>query len=81
MQPVEVDIKLFQGHCPTLLDQVATTHEPLVITRNGRPVVKVVPVQDEVSLFGALNGSIQEQDIFIPIDNEWDATRGLATRD
>lgn len=77
MQPAEVDVSLFQAHCLALLDQVATSHEPLVITRNGRLRVKVVPVQDETRLFGALNGHIQEQDgqdIVTPLNDEWDAT-------
>lgn len=37
----------FKEQCLALLDQVALDHVPIVITKRGRPVAKLVPV-DEV---------------------------------
>lgn len=66
----------FKARCLKLLDQVAETREPLVITKHGKAVAKLVPIPPEAALFGALAGSvIAEGDIVSPLDNDWDACR------
>ncbi len=66
----------FKTKCLKLLDDVAQTKEPLVITKRGRPVAKLVPIQDEVDLYGALAGSvISEGNIISPLQNEWTACK------
>lgn len=37
----------FKEKCLALLDQVARTKTPLTITKRGRPVARVVPIDDE----------------------------------
>ncbi len=37
----------FKAKCLKLIDEVASTHEPLVITKCGKPLVKLVPVEEE----------------------------------
>lgn len=34
---------------PTLIDEVATDHQEVVITRHGKPVAKLVPFDDDFS--------------------------------
>lgn len=34
----------FKAHCLAVMDEVAATREPVVITKRGKPVAKVVPV-------------------------------------
>lgn len=68
----------FKARCLKLLDEVAASREPLVITKHGRPVAKVVPIAAQGDLFGALAGSVRfetETDIVSPLDNEWEACR------
>ncbi|MDQ5902611.1 MAG: hypothetical protein QG672_197 [Pseudomonadota bacterium] len=66
----------FKARCLKLLDEVAATREPLVITKHGKAVAKLVPVPAEAELFGAMAGSVhQEGDIVSPLDNEWEASR------
>lgn len=66
----------FKARCLKLLDDVAATREPLVITKHGRPVAKLVPIPPEADLFGALAGSVlKEGDIVSPLDNEWEVCR------
>ncbi len=63
----------FKAKCLNLLDQVAEDRKPLVITKRGRPVAKLVPMEPEVKLFGALRGSVSYMgDIISPIENEWE---------
>ncbi|MBA3591621.1 MAG: type II toxin-antitoxin system Phd/YefM family antitoxin [Methylibium sp.] len=66
----------FKSTCLKLLDEVAHNRIPLVITKHGKPVAKLVPMPPGTQLFGALAGSVlDEADIQSPIDMEWDAAR------
>ncbi len=37
----------FKARCLKLMDEVALTRRPLLITKHGRPVARVVPVEPE----------------------------------
>lgn len=64
----------FKSKCLQLLDVVAATREPIVVTKFGRPVAKLVPMPPAQGLFGALKGTVLfEGDIVSPIDVEWEA--------
>ncbi len=67
----------FKARCLKLMDEVAESGEPIVITKNGRPVSRLVPARDKPkTLYGRHRGSLViEGDIITPIDVEWDATR------
>lgn len=58
---MEINAAEFKAKCLKLLDQVAATHEPLVITKRGKPVARLVPVETEprTSLFGYMKGTAQ----------------------
>jgi len=63
----------FKAKCLKLLDQVAEERQTLVITKRGRPVAKLVPIEPQVELFGALRGSVTYMgDIISPLENEWE---------
>ena len=64
----------FKAHCLKLIDDVAQSRQPLIITKYGKPVAKLVPIEPRPDLFGALKGATYyEGDIISPIDVEWDA--------
>jgi prevent-host-death family protein len=66
----------FKSTCLKLLDEVARSRTPLVITKHGKPVARLVPMPPATPLFGALAGSVLlEADIESPIDMTWDAAR------
>ncbi len=66
----------FKARCLKLLDDVAKTREPLVITKHGKALAKLVPMPSEQELFGALAGSVlKEGDLISPVDNDWEACR------
>lgn len=66
----------FKARCLKLLDEVSTNREPLVITKHGKAVAKLVPMPAKTDLFGAMAGSVhQEGDIVSPLTNEWEACR------
>jgi prevent-host-death family protein len=47
----------FKAKCLAVMDQVCASGEPVVVTKRGRAVVKVVPVRKEdVQFLGRLEG-------------------------
>jgi prevent-host-death family protein len=36
----------FKARCLALMDDVRSTHEPVIITKRGKPVAKLVPADD-----------------------------------
>jgi prevent-host-death family protein len=67
----------FKARCLRVMETVRVTGEEVVITRHGKPLVRVVPVKASAStLFGRLAGSVvHEGDVVSPIDDHWDADR------
>ena len=65
----------FKAKCLKIMDEVAATGEPVVITKHGVPIAQLVPaVRKPKTLFGALKGSILYMgDVISPIDVEWNA--------
>lgn len=75
-----IDAGAFKAKCLQLLDAVAAQRKPLIITKRGKPVAKLVPVPPRAALFGALAGSVvSESDIVAPVADTWEAVpRGQA---
>jgi len=66
----------FKAKCLHLLDEVAQQRAPLVITKRGKPIAKLVPIDNERTddIYGCMAGTIQILgDIISPIDVEWNA--------
>ncbi|MCY4423573.1 MAG: type II toxin-antitoxin system prevent-host-death family antitoxin [Acidimicrobiaceae bacterium] len=68
----------FKARCLKLMDEVAETGKEIVITKNGRPVSRLVPhIERPKTVFGIDRGRIEILgDIIEPIDVEWDAVTG-----
>lgn len=66
----------FKAKCLALMDQVQRTGEPVLITKNGRPVAELHPAHGQrvASPFGLHRGAIAIRgDIVAPIDSHWNA--------
>ena len=65
----------FKAKCLKLMDEVAESGGEIVITKNGRPVSRLVPYRARPeSLFGIDRGRFEIiGDIVEPIDVEWEA--------
>ncbi|MDR2012296.1 MAG: type II toxin-antitoxin system Phd/YefM family antitoxin [Rhodanobacter sp.] len=67
----------FKAKCLKLIDEVAVTHQPLVITKRGKPVARIVPIEPETpppGLFGYMKGTgeIVGDIVNVPLDR-WSA--------
>jgi prevent-host-death family protein len=67
----------FKAKCLALIDQVADTGDPIVITKKGKPVAELVPHRTpKRSPLGVWKGKvIIKGDIISPIDLECDALK------
>lgn len=65
----------FKARCLRLMDEVAETGEEVVITKNGKPVSRLVPYRSRPdTLFGLFRGVVQTgDDVVSPVRVEWDA--------
>ena len=63
----------FKAKCLKLMDEVADSGEEIVITKNGRPVSRLVPYREESKLaFGRNRDNIRILgDIVSPMPTEW----------
>ena len=67
----------FKAKCLQLMEEIKRTGGEIIITKNGEPVSKLVPVRHKPkTLFGAHRGRIVVKgDIVSPLDTEWEAMR------
>jgi len=67
----------FKAKCLALIDEVAGTGDPIVITKHGKPLAELVPHRTpKRSPLGVWKGKvIIKGDIISPIDVEWDALK------
>ena len=74
--PQSIGAGEFKAKCLQLLDEVAASREPLVITKFGNPVAQIIPMPPAVELRGALKGTVlYEGDIVSPLENDWEAAQ------
>jgi len=72
MQTVKASV--FKAKCLYLMDWVNETNEEIVITKNGKPVSKLVPYRKRVdTLFGLHKEKIRmNDDLVAPTGERWD---------
>jgi len=65
----------FKTHCLQIMDQVHAQHRSFVITKRGKPVAKLVPIEEETKpLFGSLKGRLRiNGDLVAPTGESWHA--------
>ncbi len=72
-------VTAFKAHALQILNRIAETREPLVITRRGKPLAQVIPYQtsSSVPIPGKLADClIFEKDILTPLGEDmWEAVR------
>lgn len=68
----------FKARCLKLMDEIADSGAEYVITKNGRPISRLVPYRKKPkSLFGIDRGRLEILgDIDEPPDIEWEAESG-----
>lgn len=65
----------FKAKCLQLMDEVNEKHISIIITKHGKPVAKLTPIEETaVDFFGCLKNTISiQKDIIAPIDVTWES--------
>ena len=61
----------FKANCLRMMDEVARQRRPIIITKRGKPVAKLMPVEEKpIDLFGRMAGTAKIcGDIIGPIED------------
>lgn len=72
---MSIPAAVFKAECLKLMDEVARTGQPIVITKHGRPVAQLVPMPAEPeSLFGYMSDTVTiKGDVVASTGEPWDA--------
>ncbi len=62
----------FKAQCLKLLDDVAESGETIVVTKRGRPVAQLVPVEEPRSLVGSVTFLVSDEELLEPILEPWE---------
>lgn len=68
----------FKAKCLALLDDVQQTKQEIIVTKRGKPVARLVPIEEDKKppLFGRMKGTgVILGDIISPSGEIWDAER------
>ena len=68
-----VNASTFKARCLGLLDQVAETGREIVVTKRGKPVARVVPVEAPPSLRGSVEFLVSDEELIAPLGETWNA--------
>jgi prevent-host-death family protein len=56
----KMQASVFKSRCLKVMDRVQATGEPVIVTKRGKPVVKVIPAEPEKDdLFGFMKGRME----------------------
>lgn len=75
----EIKASEFKSRCLRVMDRVQATGEPVIVTKRGKPVVKVIPAEAaNDDIFGFMKGRMEiVGDIMSPVSpiEDWDALK------
>jgi prevent-host-death family protein len=77
-KPKTITASDFKARCGQVIEEVSAGKGPVVITKRGKPVARLVSVEeaDPGTILGFAKGFIKiHGDIVSPIDVEWEAAR------
>ena len=66
----QIEISKFKATCPAILDRVARTRKPVLVTRRGEPVARIVPATPGPGArwLGSMKGSVTiHGDVVAPV--------------
>lgn len=70
-QPKRITVSTLKSRCLSVIDGVVKSREPIIVTKRGRPVAKLVPA--ERSRKTNLRGSVKfHGNIVEPVLGDWD---------
>ncbi len=60
---MDISATAFKATCLRLLDQVAERGEPITVTKHGRAVAQVVPIDAPAPLLGSVSFALSDEEL------------------
>lgn len=70
--PKEITASQFKARCLRLLDEVAETGQTLIVTKHGKPVVRVEPLGPPEDLSGSVKINMTDEELIYFSMGPWD---------
>jgi prevent-host-death family protein len=61
----------FKARCLAILDDVQRRRRSIIVTKRGKPVARVVPVEDADSVESLRGSVLYEGDLISPLSERW----------
>ena len=75
VEETRIQASVFKARCLALLDEVEAAHRTFVVTKNGRPVAKLVPLAAPAPTLGTVTLLADDDEQYFSTGSEWDADR------
>ena len=62
----------FKAECLQLLDEVAESGETIVVTKRGKPIARLLPLEPPESLEGSVTFLVDDEEFIAPLYPDWD---------
>ena len=62
----------FKTHCLALLDEVADSGVAIVVTKRGKPMARLAPIEPPPSLRGSVTYHVSDEELIAPLWEDWD---------
>ena len=73
MTETHVQASVFKARCLAILDEVAASHNTFIVTKNGRPVAKLVPLDAPASTLGTVTLLADTDSDYFSTSEQWNA--------
>ena len=73
MTETHVQASVFKARCLAILDEVAASHNTFIVTKNGRPVAKLVPLDAPASTLGTVTLLADTDADYFSTNERWNA--------
>lgn len=75
---MNIPAAVFKAECLNLMDEVARSGQPIVITKHGKPIAQLAPIPaPSESLFGYMKNTLTiKGDVVKPVEEDWSALTG-----
>jgi prevent-host-death family protein len=75
---MNIPAAIFKAECLKLMDEVARTGQPIVITKHGKPIAQLTPMPTQsATLFGYMKNTLSiNGDIVASVREDWSALSG-----
>lgn len=61
----------FKAQCLALIDSVSRTRQPIVITKYGRPIAQLAPLDRAIKARSLKGSVLEDEDIVSPLGVNW----------